>query len=164
MHETISQVPWSIAFKSAKAGSRKQEGATRRTTSELGCCYTSAAVSIYKRRREFSNLYVPGRQHKIHMYQITHNGICNEWLRLYRGLSRFESREKYFKEVSREEWSRCEISWDTQVVENTVVDEVELDALDGGIVVVLACGFACTSRHVARKATSSTPAGMNSDG
>ena len=47
------------------------------------------------------------------------------------------------------------------VAKNAVVDEVELEALDGGIVVVLACGFAGTSRHIARKATSSTPAGMS---
>ena len=43
------------------------------------------------------------------------------------------------------------------VVKNAVLDEVELDALDGGTVVVLACDFACTSRHVVRKATSSMP-------
>ena len=33
------------------------------------------------------------------------------------------------------------------VAKNAVVDEAELDALDGGIVVVLACGFACTSQE-----------------
>ena len=38
------------------------------------------------------------------------------------------------------------------VAKNAVAD----DTLDGGTV-VLACGFACTSRHVASKATSSTP-------
>ena len=36
------------------------------------------------------------------------------------------------------------------VAKNAVVDEVELDALYGGTVVVLTCGFACMSRHVVR--------------
>ena len=36
------------------------------------------------------------------------------------------------------------------VAKNAVIDGVELDALDDGTVVVLTCGFACTSRHVAR--------------